>query len=104
VAVSVIRLRPQWRKARCALQAASSGGKSLAGCSAGFSVAADDADSLSVILSEAKLQRSGRSPRGQAFNLRLFSCTNALKEHPEMFRFAQFATGRIRRGGHDRQE
>jgi hypothetical protein len=25
-----------------------------------------------VILSEAKLQRSGRSPRGQAFNLGLF--------------------------------
>jgi hypothetical protein len=25
-----------------------------------------------VILSEAKLQRGGRSPRGQAFNLRLF--------------------------------
>ena len=26
-------------------------------------------DYLVVILSEAKLQRSGRSPRGQAFNL-----------------------------------
>ena len=26
---------------------------------------------VNVILSEAKLQRSGRSPRGQAFNLKI---------------------------------
>src|SRR6266550_625473 len=31
-----------------------------------------------VILSEAKLQRSGRSPRGQAFNLRSEVRTNAV--------------------------
>src|SRR4029077_649782 len=42
-----------------------------------------------VILSRAMLQRSGRSPRGQAFNLRSFLWTRRSAQHPEMFRFAQ---------------
>ena len=38
-----------------------------------------------VILSEAMLQRSGRSPRGQAFNLRLNSGSADNENGPEMF-------------------
>ena len=41
-----------------------------------------------VILSEAKLQRSGQSPRGQAFNLGSF-LPQRWNEWPEMFRLAQ---------------
>jgi len=37
-----------------------------------------------VILSEAKLQRSGRSPRGQALNLRSFLIPQK-EQYPEMF-------------------
>jgi hypothetical protein len=49
-----IRLLLQWPRARCALRAVQSAGKSLAVCSAVSSAAAEDGDSLSVILSEAK--------------------------------------------------
>jgi hypothetical protein len=52
-----------------------------------------ESDLRLLILSEAKLQRSGRSPRGQAFHLGSTLGAMPWQEKPEMFRFAQHDSG-----------
>jgi len=57
-AVFTVRYLPQWLHARCVLRAVSLGRKSLAPCLAESSAAADDGDSVPVILIPQSLEKN----------------------------------------------